>query len=242
MLINETFAKAAGWKAPVGETIDFMNLPDWGSRKITVIGLVKDFHAESLKEKIMPEVFTMDPQLPLGRFVIRISPLNMTATIAEIERNYHRLFPDDPFQYAFKDDTLKKSYESESTWKQIINMAALITIFISCIGLFGLAMLTTERRFKEIAIRKVLGASTSRVVRVISVDFIKLVSMAFMLAIPLAWYIVSRWLQNFAYRIPISWWLFAIAGMIALSIAMATVSFHAIRASLSNPVNSLKSQ
>ena len=219
-----------------------MNLPGWGTRKITVIGLVKDYHFESLKEKIKPELFTMEPQLPLGRFIIRINSTNIPATISALEKAYHKLFPENPFQYSFRDDSLKKNYESESKWKQIISFAALVTIFISCIGLFGLAMLTTERRFKEIGIRKLLGASTFQLVQLISVDFVKLVFIAFFIAIPIGWLIVNKWLQNFAYRIAISWWIFAIAGMIALLIALATVSFHAIKASLANPVRSLKNQ
>ena len=242
VLINETFAKKAGWNDPVGKTVDFMNLPGWGTRKITVIGLVKDCHFESLKEKIKPELFTMEPQLPLGRFIIRINPANIPATISALEKTYHKLFPDNPFQYSFRDDSLKKNYETESKWKQIISFAALVTIFISCIGLFGLAMLTTERRYKEIGIRKLLGASTSQLVQLITVDFVKLVFIAFFIAIPGGWFIANKWLQNFAYRITLSWWIFAIAGMIALFIALATVSFHAIKASLANPVKSLKNQ
>ena len=242
VLINETFAKEAGWNDPVGKTVDFMNLPGWGTRKITVIGLVKDYHFESLKEKIKPELFTMEPQLPLGRFIIRINSTNIPATISALEKAYHKLFPENPFQYSFRDDSLKKNYESESKWKQIISFAALVTIFISCIGLFGLAMLTTERRFKEIGIRKLLGASTFQLVQLISVDFVKLVFIAFFIAVPIGWLIVNKWLQNFAYRIAISWWIFAIAGMIALLIALATVSFHAIKASLANPIRSLKNQ
>lgn len=242
VLINETFAKEAGWKEPVGKTVDFMNIPGRGTRKITVIGLVKDYHFESLKEKIKPELFTMEPQLPLGRFIIRISPANIPATITSLENAYHKLFPDNPFQYSFRDDSLKKSYAAESKWKQIISFAASITIFISCIGLFGLAMLTTERRFKEIGVRKLLGASTSQLVQLISADFVKLVFIAFFIAIPIGWFIVNKWLQNFAYRIAMSWWVFAIAGLIALLIASATVSFHAIKASLANPVRPLKNQ
>ncbi|MEO7766467.1 MAG: ABC transporter permease [Ferruginibacter sp.] len=242
VLINETFAKDAGWNDPVGKTVDFMNLPGWGARKITVIGLVKDFHFESLKEKIKPALFTMETQLPLGRFITRINPANIPATISALEKTYHKLFPDNPFQYTFRNDSLKKNYESESNWKQIISFAALMTIVISCIGLFGLAMLTTERRLKEIAIRKLLGASTFRLVQLISAAFVKLVCIAFFIAIPIGWFIVNKWLQNFAYRIDLSWWIFAIAGMIALLIALVTVSFHAIKASFENPVRSLKNR
>jgi len=242
VLINETFAKEAGWNDPVGKTIDFMNLPGWGTKKITVIGLVSDYHFESLKEKIKPELFTMEPQLPLGRFIIRISPVNIPATVNGLKKAYHKLFPYNPFQYVFREDLLKKNYDTESKWKQIISFAALVTIFISCIGLFGLAMLTTERRVKEIGIRKLLGASSFQLVQLISLDFVKLVFIAFFIAVPVSWFLVNKWLQNFAYRIAISWWLFGLAGLVALLIALATVSFHAVKASIANPVNSLKNQ
>ena len=242
VLINETFAKEAGWQDPVGKTIDFMNLPGWGTKKIRVIGLVKDYHFESLREKIKPMVFTMEPQLPLGRFILRISPAKIPASIMGLEKTYRQLFPDDPFQYSFRHDSLKKNYAVESKWKQIISVAAWVAIFISCIGLFGLAMLTTERRFKEIGIRKLLGASASRLVQLIAADFAKLVLIAFLIAIPVGWIVINKWLQNFAYRITVSWVIFAFAGAIALLIAMLTVSFHAIKASLINPVQALKNQ
>ena len=242
VLVNETFAKEAGWKDPVGKTIDFMNLPGWGNRKVTVIGLVKDYHFESLREKIKPLVLTMEPQLPLGNFLVRVNQANIQSTILAMEKKYHALIPDDPFQYYFKSDLLNKNYQSESQWKAIVSFAALVTIFISCIGLFGLTMLSTEKRYKEMGIRKALGATTVQVVELISRDFIKLVFIAFLIAIPIGWYTVSKWLQNFAYHINISWWMFAIAGLLALLIAFFTVSFHSIKASLANPVNSLRTE
>ena len=240
VIVNETFVKSAGWTDAVGKTVDFMNLPGWGARKITVIGVVKDYHFESLKEKIKPQLFTMDPQLPLGMLVLRIKGNNIPATIQNLEKAYHNLLPEHPFQYSFRENLLQRNYENELRWKRIISFSAIVTIFISCFGLFGLAMLTTERRFKEIGIRKVLGASTYELARSISLDFMKLVMIAFLFAIPLGWYFVHKWLQNFAYRIDVSWQIFAAAGAIAVVIALATVSFHSIRAALANPVRSLK--
>ena len=242
VLVNETFAKEAGWEDPVGKTVDFMNLPGWGDRKVTVIGLVKDYHFESLKEKIKPQLFTMDPSLPLGRFVIRIDPKNIPATIRAIEKTYHTILPDHPFQYDFKEESNRKNYEKESRWKKIITLSALLTIFISCIGLFGLAKLSAEKRSKEIGIRKVLGASAARIVRLMSGDFLKLVLIACLIALPAGWYAGNRWLQNFAYRIDLSWWLFALAGLLVFLIAFFTVSFHAVKASAANPTLSLRSE
>ncbi|HMH22346.1 MAG TPA: ABC transporter permease [Puia sp.] len=240
VLVNETFAKAAGWHDPVGRTVDFLNLPGWGLRKIAVVGLVKDYHFESLTEKIRPQLFTMDPHLPLGRFLVRIDHRNIPATLHAMEKTWRGLAPDHPFQYFFKEEADRKSYEKEDRWKMIISFGALLTIFISCIGLFGLAMLSTERRSREVGIRKVLGASAGQVLRLLSGDFIKLVFIAFLIAIPAGWFAVDRWLQHFPYRIGMSWWLFGLAGMLSSGIALFTVSFHAIRASLANPVHSLR--
>jgi putative ABC transport system permease protein len=242
VLVNETFAREAGWNDPVGKTVDFMNFPGWGDRKIRVIGLVKDYHYESLKEKIGPQLFTMDSHMPLGRFTVRIDPQNIPATIHAMEKTWRLLIPDHPFEYYFKQESNRRAYEKEGRWKSIISLGALLTIFISCIGLFGLAMLSTERRYKEISIRKVLGASTGQVLRLISLDFVKLVFIAFLIAVPASWYAIDRWLQNFAYRIGISWWIFGFAGILALGIALFTVSFHAIKASLANPVHSLRNR
>jgi len=184
----------------------------------------------------------MEPHLPLGRFVIRLNPNNVPAILSGIEKAYHALMPNHPFQYSFKEDLNRRNYEKEMKWKQIIEFGALLSIFISCIGLFGFAMLVTEKRTKEIGIRKVLGASTFRIAKLISLDFIKLVFISFLIAVPLGWYAIHIWLQNFAYRISISWWGFGISGILALTIALFTVGFLAIKASLTNPVESLKTK
>ena len=240
VLVNETFAREAGWKNPIGKTVDFMNIPGWGTKKISIIGLVKDYHFESFKEKIKPAIFTMEPQLPLGKFLIKINPQNIPVTLDKLEKSFHVIFPGHPFQYLFRKDLVRKNYDAELRWKQVISFAALIAILISCVGLFGLTMLSTERRFKEIGIRKTLGASTLYLVRLISLAFLKLVFIAFLIAIPLGWYMVGSWLQNFAYRISVTWWMFALAGGIALLIAIITVSYHTIKTAFANPVISLR--
>ena len=182
----------------------------------------------------------MEPQLPLGKFLIKINPQNIPVTLDNLEKSFYTMFPDHPFQYLFREDLIRKNYDAELKWKQVISFAALIAIFISCVGLFGLTMLSTERRFKEIGIRKTLGASTLYLVRLISLDFLKIVFNAFLIAIPLGWYIVGSWLQNFAYSISVRWWMFALAGSIALLIAIITVSYHTIKTAVTNPVIFLK--
>jgi putative ABC transport system permease protein len=242
VLVNQTLVKLMGWQDPIGKTIDYMNLPGWGSRKVTIIGVVKDYHNESLKEKIQPMIFTGESALPLGQMIIRIKAGHTAATLLALEKAYHRLSPEHPFQYEFKDEANVKNYEAESKWKQIITFGAAITIFISSIGLFGLAMLSAQRRKKEIGIRKVLGASVRELTGLLTRDFAGLITISFLIAIPLGWLTMHYWLQNFAYRVELSWWRFIIAGGIALMVAMLTVSYQSIKAALANPVNSLRSE
>lgn len=242
VLVNETFIKAAGWKDAVGKTIDLMNLPDWGDKKIMIVGVVKDYHVESLREKIKPEVFTMEPHLPMGKFTVRIRSNNIPATLAALERTFHALIPNEPFQYAFKDDLNRKNYASDAKWQQIIGFGALLTILISCIGLFGLVLLSSERRAREIGIRKTLGASSLQVVQLISGDFARLVLIAMFLAIPMSWLAVHRWLGNFAYRIDMSWWMFGLAGLLTCTIALLTIAVQSIKASRANPADALRNE
>lgn len=239
VLVNEAYAAAAGWKDPVGKTVDFLNGRD---TKLTIVGLVRDYHFESLKEKIIPQIFTRQPNLPFGKFMVRIEPTNVSRTIAGIEKIYRRLVPNHPFRYDFKDQLNYKGYEAETRWKQIITLSAILTIFISCIGLFGLTSLAVQKRTKEIGVRKVLGATVLQVSTLVSKNFVLLVLLAFLVAIPAAWYVASKWLENFAYRIDISWWVFALAAILTIMVALITVSFQAIRAAVANPVKSLRTE
>ena len=238
ILVNETFAKKAGWKNPVGQLVNFW----YDNVKYTVIGVVKDYHFESLNKEIGPQLFTMKAGNNYGISFIKIKPGTETASLKHIEQIFKRLFPAFPFTYAFKSEENFKNYVAEQKWKQIMLFSAVLTIFISCIGLFGLSVLSAERRTKEMGIRKVLGASLNQVVTVLSKDFVKLVILALLIAIPLAWYAANKWLQNYPYRIPLNWQIFAIAGVLVILIALATVSFQAIRTAMANPVNSLRSE
>jgi putative ABC transport system permease protein len=238
VLVNEAFAKKAGWKNPVGQQVDFW----YNKEKYRVIGLVKNYHYHSLNEEIGPQLFTMKAGNDYGIAFIKIKHGAETGSLKHIEKVFKRMFPIYPYSYAFKADQNYKNYESESKWKQIMLFSAILTIFISCIGLFGLSVLAAERRTKELGIRKVLGASVNSIVTILSKDFVKLVILALLIAIPLAWLAANKWLQNYPYRIMISWQMFAIAGSLVIAIALVTVSTQAIKAALANPVKSLRSE
>ncbi|MEZ0610834.1 ABC transporter permease [Fibrella sp. WM1] len=237
VLVNETFVKKAGWKNPIGQLVDFWYNP---GERYTVVGVVRDHHFNGLNQKIPPQLFTMKPGNEYGQALIKIRPGTTTASLHHIERTFKRLFPINHYTYTFMDEENVKRYESEMKWKQIMLFGAVLTIFISCIGLFGLATLSAERRTKEIGIRKVLGASVGSIVQLLSSDFLKLVVLSLVFAFPAAWYAVSRWLENYPYRVDISAWTFIVAGGLAILIAFATVSFQSIRSALMNPVTNLR--
>jgi len=239
VLVNETFVKKAGWKNPIGETVNF-----WydNNKKYTVIGVVKDYHYGSLTEKIGPQLFTMKEDNPYGLAVIKIKPNTAAESLNTIEKTFKQLFLLSPYTYKFMNEENRRQYEAEAKWKQIMLFGAILTIFISCIGLFGLSVLSAEKRTKEIGIRKVLGASVNRVVTILSKDFLKLVFIALVIAIPAAWFVANKWLENYPYRISLSWKLFAAGGILVVLIALITVSFQAIKAGVANPVKSLRTE
>ena len=239
ILVNESFVKKAGWKNPVGETVNFF----YNNNEIfKVVGVVKDYHYQALNQKIGPQLFTMKTGNLYGTFNIKIKPGTATESLKFIQKTFNQTFPLSPWSYIFKDDQRIKDYESEARWKQIILFSALLTIFISCIGLFGLSVLSAERRTKEIGIRKVLGASVHSIVNALSIDFLKLVLVALIIAIPLSWMAANKWLQNYPYRITLDWWLFAIASLLVILLALATVISQAIRFAVANPVKSLRTE
>jgi len=238
VLVNEAFAKEAGWKTPIGQVVDFFYM----HKKYTVVGVVKDYHFLDLTQKVSPELFRMKPDDPWGNLFVKIGDQNKAATLNYIEKTFKQLFPFKPYQYSFKDAQVAEQYDKEAKWKQIVTFSAILTIFISCIGLFGLATLSAEKRKKEIGIRKVLGASVEGIVRKLSADFLKLVIISALVASPIAWWAMYKWLENYPYRIAINAWLFLFAAMLVLLIALLTVCFHAIKAAIANPVNSLRSE
>ncbi|HEX8529717.1 MAG TPA: FtsX-like permease family protein, partial [Cytophagales bacterium] len=240
VLVNETFVKEAGWQQPLGQVVNFWTREH---KLYTVVGVVKDYHFASLNEKIRPQLFTLkNGDNNQGRVLVRLRPGAETAGLQHIEATFKALFPINPYGYTFLDQENAKRYEAEARWKQIMLFGAVLTIFISCIGLFGLATYAAEKRTKEIGIRKVLGASVPAIVRLLSSDFLKLVCFSFVFAFPVAWYATGQWLQNYPYRVPVSAWMFAGAALLALLIALGTVSFQAIRTALANPVKSLRNE
>jgi putative ABC transport system permease protein len=238
VLVSEEFVKQAGWENPIGETVSFPA----DKRGYQVVGVVKDYHFQSLTEKMSPVLYSMKPDFPWGNIYIRIGGKNKPDVIERIQKEFKADFPLLPFQYKFKEDEVAAQYAQEARWKQIVSFAALLTIFISCIGLFGLATLSAERRKKEIGIRKVLGASVRGITALLSLDFVKLVVISIGIASPFTWWAISQWLQKFAYKITISWWIFAAAGTGAILISLLTVSFQSAKAAIANPVKSLRSE
>ncbi|HEX5025080.1 MAG TPA: ABC transporter permease [Agriterribacter sp.] len=237
IIVNESFAKAAKWKNPVGETLQIL-----GSSNETyhVIGVVKDYHFASLTQKITPQLFNMNGSY--GTYYIKIKPNTAATSLKWIQKTYQQFYPMNPYAYVFKNEENRKQYADVEKWKQVILFGAILTIFISCIGLFGLSVLTAEKKTKEIGIRKVLGASVQQIVTTLSTDFIKLVAIALIMATPLVYIAANKWLQHYPYRIEMSWWLFASAGILVVLIALITVSFQAIKAAIANPVEALRSE
>jgi putative ABC transport system permease protein len=239
VIVNESFVKRAGWKNPIGETVNFF----YNNNEIYhVIGVVKDYHFASMNEKIIPQLFTMKNDNLYGTYYIKIKPNTQTASLKLIQKTFKQFYPLSPYSYVFKDQQNLENYKEVNKWKRILLFGAILTIFISCIGLFGLSVLSAEKRTKEIGIRKVLGASVRNVVSILSTDFLKLVFISLFIAIPLSWLAANKWLQNYPYRITLSWELFATGGILVICIALATVSFQAVKAAVANPVKSLRTE
>lgn len=239
IILNETAVKQLGVPEPVlGQLIVWDETPDT-TYYAKVIGVVKDFHFTSLRLEIKPFAFVITPSRT-SLFALKMSGQNLRETLAQIESTWASLVPGRPFDYYFLDESLDKLYRSEQNFRTVFSAMTLLSVIIACLGLFGLAAFTAEQRTKEIGIRKVLGATVSSVTVLLSKDFAKLVMIAYVIACPIAWYAMQKWLQGFAYRIDMGWWVFALAGGLALIIALFTVSTQAIKAALANPVNSLR--
>ena len=238
VIANETFVSEAGLKNPVGQQITMTDGLGYKHTK-TIVGVVKDFHYASLKEKINPLIFVLDQ----SEYVwIKLQNGKAAEALSAIDRIFKKTFPEYFYQYAFMEDEIKEQYANEQRWKQIISYASALAIIICCVGLFGLAHFAALKRTKEIGIRKVLGASAINISRLLSKDFLKLVLLAIIIASPVAWYVMNSWLQNFNYRIDISWLDFIIAAVFALAIALITVSSQAFQAAIANPVKSLRTE
>ena len=236
-IINETAARELGFgtSSPIGKTIVRS-----GQHAFTVIGVVKDFHFASTRQKIAPLIMLMGRNT--GAIIVKVKATDASAIVASFRQQWDAFNPAAPFTYSFLDERFAFLYEAEQKTSQLFTVFAVISIIIACLGLFGLAAFTAEQRTKEIGVRKVLGASVTSIIGLLSRDFLKLVLVAILIASPLAWFAMNAWLQGFAYKIDIAWWVFALAGFIAIGIALLTVSFQSIKAALMNPVKSLRSE
>lgn len=240
VIINETMVRDFGFSidSAVGQ-----RLTGYSETKTpVVIGVVKNFHFRPFSEKVEPQMFHQFNGYSPYKFFVRIKPGNPAPALAAMQKAWKRVVADLPFKYNFLDDSLDNFYKSERRWSSIIGWAGAICVFLACLGLFGLAALAAINRTKEIGIRKVLGASLPGIVTLLSKDFLKLVLVALVIATPLAWYFMDKWLQDFAYRVSISWWVFIAAGGLAIIVAFVTISFHAVQAAVANPVKSLRTE
>lgn len=243
IILNETVVRKLGFKDPVGKKVCYVDVPR--SNKVlsyTVIGVVKDFNYESLHEQVSPLGLTLAKPGWNEYISFRLNTGNIQDAIAGVRAKWKSFVPDQPFNYQFLDQEFDNMYRAEQRMGGIALSFAVLAIFIACLGLFGLAAFTAEQRTKEIGIRKVLGASVSGIVQLLSGEFLKLVLIAVVIASPIAWYAMDRWLQDFAYRAYIPWWVFALAGLAAVVIALLTVSFQSVKAALTNPVKALRSE
>ncbi len=242
IIINESAAKLFGFEDAVGKNIyGDPNFDPQAGKPLPprqIIGVVKDFHFESLRENIRPLSFWLNPYP--GKLSLKVKTEDISGLINEIESDWKEHASGLPLSYRFMDDSFNRIYRSEERISSIFSIFSLLSIFIACLGLFGLATFSVERRIKEIGVRKVLGASTINIIGLLSKDFLKLVIIALIIAIPLAWYFANNWLADFAYQAQIPWWLFAFAGLMAIVIAFLTVSIQSTKAALNNPVNSLR--
>jgi ABC-type antimicrobial peptide transport system permease subunit len=239
-LVNEAAAKKIGYKDPVGKELTM-----WGDKGM-IVGLMKDYHHNSLHVPIEPLILRLHKKswggTYWGNVIVRTEKGKTKQAIASMEKLYKQFNPGFPFKYYFTDDEIANRYKAEYTVSKLSRYFAFLAIFISCLGLFGLATFTAEQKTKEIGIRKVLGASVTGIVGMLSKDFLKLVIIAAVIAFPVAWWAMHRWLNDFAYRVNIGWWVFVMAGIVALLIALLTISFQSIKAAIANPVKSLRTE
>ncbi|MEP6712718.1 MAG: ABC transporter permease [Ferruginibacter sp.] len=242
-MINETLQKKLGWVNPIGKRMKFRIDEDGTMGERTVVGVVKDFHTYSLQHKVEPLVMVMPPAPSMGdNMYVKIAKGKIAEGLAYLDKIYARFDKANNPAYHFLNANFSKQYGAEENQGRIALVFTLLAVLIACLGLFGLATFTAEQRTKEIGIRKVLGASVSSIMQMLSSEFIKLVLIAAAIALPIAWLIINKWLEDFAYHIKLSWWMLAAPGMLALLIALLTVSFQAIKAAVANPVKSLRTE
>jgi putative ABC transport system permease protein len=235
-MVNEEAVKEMGLKNPVGKWISAWN------KKGHIIGVLKDFHTQSLHEPIKPVIFDVKEYEYFGVIIARTEPGKTKEALASLEKLYKDINPNFAFAFQFADEEYTKLYSSELLISKLSILFSVLAILISCMGLLGLVMFSAEQRIKEISMRKILGASLSQIITLFSTDFMKLIVIAFCIAGPIGWYAMNSWLQDFAYKLPLSWWIFALAGLVAILIALLTISMQAFKAARTNPATGLRSE
>jgi putative ABC transport system permease protein len=239
-LINEAAVKVLGLKSneeAIGKQFVY------GGRRGQLVGVLNDFHFESLHQRILPMVFFMPTSVGgFGNISIKLAGNNAAMALTHLEKTWKKYLPETPYDYSFLDNRFERLYEAEERQGTIFTAFSCIAIFIACLGLLGLSAFAISQRVKEIGIRKVLGADTGAIVALLSKDFLKLVTLAAIIAFPIAWYAMNRWLQEFAYPINIPLWIFLFAGLVATMIAFITISIQAVKAATANPVKNLRTE
>jgi putative ABC transport system permease protein len=240
MVINDATAKLLGFDDPVGKKIYSSPGPGQPTFFYTVIGVVKNFNYESLRKNVGPLCFILGNNRWASAY--RVATTDIAGLLKNIESKYKEMAPGMPFSYEFLDESFDHMYREEQRVGKVALTFSLLAVLIACLGLFGLATYMAEQRTKEIGVRKVLGASVPDIVSMLSKDFLRLVFISFVIAVPAAWWSMQKWLEDFAYRIDIGWWIFITAGVLAMLIALFTVSYQAIKAAIANPVKSLRTE
>jgi putative ABC transport system permease protein len=235
-LVNEEAVRQMGMKNPIGKWVSAWD------KKGHIIGVLKDFHTQSLREPILPIIIDVKEYEYFGVIIARTQEGKTTEALASLSKAYKEINPNYPFVFQFVDEEYKNLYKNEQIISKLSILFAVLAILISCLGLLGLVVFSAEQRIKEIGVRKVLGASLNQIITLFSKEFLKLILVAFLIAVPVGWYFMNQWLGDFAYRIALSWWIFALAGFSSLAIALLTVSYQAVKSGLANPVKSLRTE
>jgi ABC-type antimicrobial peptide transport system permease subunit len=235
-MINETAVKHMGIEDPIGKWISAWD------KKGHIIAIVKDYHTNSFHQPMQPLIVDVKEDLDFGVVMVRTEPGKTKEALISLKNVYTEVNPDYPFAYQFLDQEYEKLYQSEEIMAKLSNAFAVLAILISCLGLLGLVMFSAQQRVKEIGIRKVLGATVTSIINLLSRDFLKVVLASFFIAAPIAWYVMRLWLQGFAFQIELSWWIFVLAGLSSLFVALLTVCIQAIQSAVANPVESLKAE
>ena len=236
IILNRAAVDAFGWDDPIGMELRVDEIMDG-----RVIGVTENFHFASLHSEIQPLVMYIPPT-NMEKLFVRIRPGNVAETVESLQQTWNNVVPDFPFSLVFLDDHLNRLYQTDQLFLRLLSIFTFLTVLVACMGLYGLTSFVVQRRSKEIGVRKIMGAKVSQIAWLLSGNFLLLVSIGFFISIPISWFIINNWLKEFAYRVSISWWTFILACLMALLIALGTISVQTIRAAMMNPVKTLRSE